>query len=63
MSFHDFAIQGSLSDHKPLRPCGQCRTDASQAGGLQVTPTKWICGGCWLQRIRTNNGYMRGKRS
>jgi hypothetical protein len=37
---------------KPLQACSKCEKNQDLNNGVQLTPTKWICGACWAQRLR-----------
>lgn len=46
------AMTGSQIDRRPLVVCGTCARRKQQAGGVQVTPARWICAVCWKGRLR-----------
>lgn len=43
-------LRGSLQDTGELKECSRCTRTCTPAGGVQVTPTSWICGACWTAR-------------
>jgi len=38
---------------RPHRECDKCRKTKPPEGGIEMSPTKWVCYGCWVQRRRT----------
>lgn len=43
-------LKGSTVDKRPLRQCAKCEADASQGGGVELGPARWICSACWKAR-------------
>lgn len=37
-----------------LRPCSGCQKTVPPEGGINLSPTRWICVACWQQRQRKN---------
>ena len=46
-------LMGSLEKDDRTAWCGRCRVDQPLAGGVRVTPTKWLCSQCWKIRVIT----------
>lgn len=44
------SLKGSRDISGSLQLCGKCGQSKPTNGGCQMTPTKWICSGCWKQR-------------
>jgi hypothetical protein len=42
-------LDGSRKDTHPLKQCSNGHT-ASPGGGIQLSPTKWLCATCWARR-------------
>lgn len=53
MSFvkHGANLPGSPLSHKyPLKRCSRCDEDRVPEGGIDMSPTKWVCAACWVRR-------------
>lgn len=33
-----------------FRVCGKCSENKPPEGGIQLSPTKWICAACWTRK-------------
>ena len=49
MSGPTVALPGSLSHAHKARVCSKCGAEKDPAGGIQMSPQKWICNACWKQ--------------
>ena len=30
--------------------CSNCESDKPPEGGIEISPTRWICMGCWIRK-------------
>lgn len=48
---NDIVLNGMPADVRPLKQCAEpptgCGEMKSPNGGIDLTPTKWVCAGCW----------------
>jgi hypothetical protein len=50
---HDISLAGSPTNAAPMKLCqGACKSDKPPEGGVQLTPAKWVCAGCWVAKQR-----------
>lgn len=44
---NDITLPGSAKGELPMRPCSKCGHDKPPEGGIQMSPARWVCAGCW----------------
>lgn len=47
MSLYNIALPGSPKSSRPLQFCSRHKADAPPEGGVNLTPSKWVCLSCW----------------
>lgn len=54
MRTNEITLPGSARSTAPLRPCqGRCAgAERTPDGGLQLTPTRWVCVTCSSRMLR-----------
>lgn len=54
MTRADIFLPGTPRNASPMRPCqGKCAgAERVPEGGLQLTPTKWVCASCGAAALR-----------
>ena len=52
-------LRGTPPDIGALRNCCRCGRTVTPAGGVDLTPTEWICGACWKARSGKTSSRMR----
>lgn len=53
MSFIKQSIQLNGSSRSPVHRykfCSQCETERVPEGGIDLSPTRWVCAVCWAKR-------------
>lgn len=40
-----------MSAAQPFKMCSKCSQLREPIDGIQASPTRWICGSCWRQRV------------
>jgi hypothetical protein len=44
----DIYLPGTPRNANPFKLCdGQCQSAKPPEGGVQISPTKWVCASCW----------------
>lgn len=50
--------QVSIGSRQPVhqhKMCSKCESMRPPEGGINMSPTKWICAVCWTKRATTRN--------
>lgn len=53
MSFTKQAIRLNGSSNRPvhqLKLCSKCNSQRVPEGGIELSPTRWVCAVCWSKR-------------
>lgn len=46
---------GSKQPIHQLKECNKCNEIKPPEGGIQMSPSKWYCAGCWTNRATRRN--------
>lgn len=46
---------GSTQPVHKYKMCNKCEEMKPPEGGVEMSPTRWACGGCWSARISLRN--------
>jgi hypothetical protein len=50
--------QLTLNSEQPVhkyKQCGKCSEMRAPEGGVEMSPTKWVCAACWIGRTTKKN--------
>jgi hypothetical protein len=54
MSFaaHQIALKGSAKNENAYKLCNFCEERKPPEGGIQLSPRRWLCAVCWVDKTR-----------
>ena len=61
MSFatRSIILPGSLKTSEALRECSKCGDQRAPEGGVDLSPTRWVCARCWARRAQATTNRNR----
>ena len=54
MSFtrHQIKLPGSAIHGQKYKTCAKCEKEQPPEGGIDMSPTRWVCVVCWTRRTQ-----------
>jgi hypothetical protein len=54
MSFtkHQLKLPGSAKTAQNYKTCSVCEKDQPPEGGIEMSPTRWVCVVCWTRQTK-----------